>query len=82
MSHRRTFTPVRTEARHDAATAAAVHLRRVAGPDASGIRVHQQDNTVHLTGRVPQWHLKQLATAAVRAADSSVEISNELLVAN
>ena len=80
MPRHSTFQPVRLDSQHDAATLAGAQIRRIAGPDASGIRVHSDGETVRLTGRVPRWHLKQLATATVRSFAEDAVIENELLV--
>ena len=69
-----------THAASEAATQAAVQLRRIAGADASGIRVHSDGETVRVTGHVPRWHLKQLATATVRQFSAEAAIENELTV--
>ena len=78
--HRPSFQPVRLDSGCDAATQAGVRLRRIAGPDASGIRLHSDEGVVRLTGSVPRWHLKQLATATVRSMAGDVTIENELVV--
>lgn len=74
------FRAIRVDDQHDAATQASLQLRRIAGPDASGIRVHRDGEVVRLTGRVPRWHLKQLATATVRNLAADAIIENELTV--
>ena len=76
-----TFQPVRLDSTHDAATQVATRLRRIGGADAIGVRVHQDGETVRLTGHVPRWHLKQLATATVHSVIGDVVIENELTVA-
>lgn len=76
------FVPVRHDDAIDPAVAIAARLRRIGGPDASAVRVHLDGETVRLSGRVPQWHLKQLATSAVLAENGSYGVCNELMVTN
>ena len=85
MSRSFRFHPARLDASHaggarDAATAIATRLRRIAGADASGVRVHLDGEVVRLTGRVPQWHVKQLAGSAALAESPNFSVSNDLLV--
>ena len=76
------FDPARLDSSHDPATAIATRLRRIGGADAIGVRVHLDGDTVRMTGRVPSWSLKQLATSAALSTSADFEIANELTVTN
>lgn len=44
------------------------------------ITVHVDNGHVHLTGNVPSYHMKQLATVATLKLDAATELSNDLCV--